>query len=77
MDFPLIQKLRVLTMIESGGRAAELRGIKLGDFDLYRKSVTVLGKGRSVGGSRSRPSSSTTVDEHLLTEYPALGGCRP
>ena len=72
MDMPLIQKLRVLTMIESGCRAAELRGMQLGDFDLYRKAVTVLGKGNK---RRRIPISGelvNTVDEHLLTEYPMI-----
>ena len=45
MESPLREQLRVLAMIESGGRAGELRGMHLGDFDLYRKTVTVLGKG--------------------------------
>ena len=72
MDLPLTQKLRVLTMIESGCRAAELRGMRLGDFDLYRRAVTVLGKGNK---RRQIPISIelvNTVDEYLLTEYPVL-----
>ena len=46
MESPLRERLRVLTMMESGARAGEMRGLQLGDFDLYRKTITVLGKGR-------------------------------
>ena len=45
MENPLRERLRVLTMIESGARAGELRGLQLGDFDLYRKTIVVTGKG--------------------------------
>ncbi len=68
----LRERLRVLTMIESGARAGELRGITLGDFDLYRKTLRVTGKGRK---SRLIPISGelvNTVDEYMLTEYPLL-----
>lgn len=71
MEAPLRERLRALTMIESGGRAAELRGLRLGDFDLYRKTVTVEGKGRK---QRLVPISrelAAAVDEYLLTPYPA------
>jgi integrase/recombinase XerC len=72
MENPLRERLRVLTMIESGARAGELRGLQLGDFDLYRKTIVVTGK-----GSRRRliPVSAelaATVDEYMLTEYPLL-----
>ena len=73
---PLIQKLRVMTMIESGCRAAELRGMQLGDFDLYRKAVTVLGKGNK---RRQIPISLelvNTVDEHLLRSTRSSSGSR-
>jgi integrase len=43
MESPLRERLRVLTMIES--RAGELRGLQLGDFDLYRKTIVVTGQG--------------------------------
>ena len=46
--------------------------MQLGDFDLYRKAVTVLGKGEK---PRRMPISGElvdTVDEHLLTEYPVI-----
>ena len=69
---PLRERLRVLTMIESGARAGELRGITLGDFDLFRKTLRVTGKG---GKSRLIPISGelvNTVDEYMLTEYPLL-----
>lgn len=73
MDNPLRERLRVLAMIETGARAGEARALTLGDFDLYRKTVTVLGK-----GSRRRliPISlelAATVDEYLLTPYPVVG----
>lgn len=72
MEQPLWERLRVLAMIETGARAAELRGLTVGDFDLFRKTVTVLGKGRK---PRLIPISAdlvTTVDEYLLTPYPIL-----
>lgn len=72
MESPLRERLRALTMIESGARAGELPGLQLGDFDLYRKTITVLGKGRK---KRLIPVSSElthTVDEYLLTKYPLL-----
>jgi site-specific recombinase XerD len=72
MESPLRERLRVLTMIESGARAGELRGLQLGDFDLYRKTITVLGKGQK---RRLIPISAElagTVDEYLLTPYPLL-----
>ena len=72
MENPLRERLRVLTMIETGARAGELRGLTLGDFDLYRKTITVLGKGRK---QRLIPISAelvATVDEYLLTAYPIL-----
>ena len=46
--------------------------MRLGDFDLYRRAVTVLGKGNK---RRQIPISIelvNTVDEYLLTEYPVL-----
>jgi len=64
---------RPLEHPKSGARAGELRGLQLGDFDLYRKTITVLGKGSK---RRLIPISSelvATVDEYLLTEYPLLG----
>ena len=39
MENPLCERLRVLTLMESGARAAELRGLRLGNFDLYRKTT--------------------------------------
>ena len=72
MENPLRERLRALTMIESGGRAGELRELRLGDFDLYRKTVTLLGKGRK---RRLVPVSAElagAVDEYLLTPYPLL-----
>ena len=48
--------------------------LQLGDFDLYRKTVTVLGKGAQAPADpdlgRARQH---TVDEYMLTEYPLLG----
>lgn len=72
MESPLRERLRVLTMIESGARAGEMRALTVGDFDLYRKTVTLLGKGSK---RRLVPVSSelaATVDEYLLTPYPLL-----
>ena len=51
-------------MIETGARAGELRALKVGDFDLYRRTVTVLGKGSK---RRLIPVSSevtNALDEH-------------
>jgi site-specific recombinase XerD len=64
MESPLRERLRVLTMIESGARAGELRGLQLGDFDLYRKTVTVTGKGskrRLIRSKASSPRPSTST----------------
>lgn len=72
MENPLRERLRVLTMIESGARAGEMRALTLGDFDLYRKTLTVLGKGSK---RRLIPISAelvATVDEYMLTPYPLL-----
>jgi integrase/recombinase XerC len=73
MEHPLRERLRVLTMIETGARAGELRGIQLEHIDLYRRTVKVLGKGSK---QRRIPISEElvrTVDEYLLTPYPLLG----
>jgi integrase/recombinase XerC len=72
MENPLRERLRVLTMIESGARAGELRGIKLGDFDLYRKTLIVLGKGSKRRLIPVSAELTQAVDEYLLTEYPLL-----
>jgi integrase/recombinase XerD len=72
MEHPLRERLRVLTMLETGGRAGELRGIQLEDFDLYRRVVTVLGKGSKQRLIPITPELVATVDEYLLTPYPLL-----
>ena len=69
-DCALCERLRVLTMIESGGRAGELRAVKLGDFDLFRKTVTLFGKGRKQRIVPISTELSQGVDEYLLTLYP-------
>ena len=72
-ELALCERLRVLTMIESGGRKAELLGLTLEDFDLHRKTIRVLGKGKR---PRLIPISGELVhlvDEYLLTPYPLLG----
>jgi site-specific recombinase XerD len=73
MEQPLTQRLRVLVQIESGGRAGELRGIRLGDFDLYRKTVAVTGKGNKRRIVPVSAELSHTVDEYLLTPYAVIG----
>ncbi len=72
MESPLRERLRVLTMIESGARAGELRGLQLGDFDLYRKTIVVTGKGSKRRLIPVSAELAATVDEYLLTEYPLL-----
>ena len=72
MESPLRERLRVLTMIESGARAGELRGLRLGDFDLYRKTIVVTGKGSKRRLIPVSTELSATVDEYMLTEYPLL-----
>jgi integrase len=72
MESPLRERLRVLTMIESGARAAELRGLQLGDFDLYRKTVVVTGKGSKRRLIPVSAELAATVDEYMLTAYPLL-----
>jgi integrase/recombinase XerD len=72
MPYPLIQRIRALTIVETGGRAGELRELTLGHFDLYRRAVRLKGKG---GKERMVPISvelRDTIDEHLLTAYPLL-----
>ena len=71
MESPLRERLRVLTMIESGARAGELRGIRLGDFDLYRKTIIVTGKGSKRRLIPVSPELTATVDEYMLTPVPA------
>jgi site-specific recombinase XerD len=73
MENPLRERLRVLTMIESGARAGELRGLQLGDFDLYRKTIVVTGKGSKRRLIPVSAELAATVDEYMLTEYPLLG----
>jgi integrase/recombinase XerC len=73
MESPLRERLRVLTMIESGARAGELRGLRLGDFDLYRKTIVVTGKGSKRRLIPVSAELAATVDEYMLTEYPLLG----
>jgi integrase/recombinase XerC len=72
MESPLRERLRVLTMMESGARAGELRGLRLGDFDLYRKTIVVTGKGSKRRLIPISTELSATVDEYLLTPYPIL-----
>ena len=77
MEAPLRERLRVLTMIESGGRKGEMLALQLADFDLYRKVVRLQGKG---GKERLVPVSAelcAVVDEYLLTPYPMPLGCQP
>jgi integrase/recombinase XerC len=72
MESPLRERLRVLTMIESRARAGELRGLQLGDFDLYRKTIVVTGKGSKRRLIPVSAELAATVDEYMLTEYPLL-----
>ena len=72
MENPLRERLRVLTMIESGARARELRGLQLGDYDLYRKTIVVTGKGSKRRLIPISAELAATVDEYMLTEYPLL-----
>jgi integrase len=58
-------------VIGSGARAGELLGLQLGDFDLYRKAMT-LGKGSKKRLSPISAELVATVDESLLTEHPLL-----
>lgn len=70
---PLIERLRVQTMVESGARASELCGLQLFHFDLGRKTIVVTGKGSK---KRLVPISGELVgivDEYLLTPYPIFG----
>ena len=72
MEYPLVQRIRALTMVETGARASELRGLQLRDYDLYRRHITLRGKGgkeRVVGMSSEL---AAVIDEHLLTPYPVL-----
>jgi integrase/recombinase XerC len=57
---------------ETGARAGELRSLRFGDFDLYRRTVTVLGKGSKRRLIPVSAEVTNTVDEYLLTEYPLL-----
>jgi integrase/recombinase XerC len=72
MDSPPRERLRVLTMMVSGARAGELRGLRLGDFDLYRKTIVVTGKASKRRLIPVSTELSATVDEYMLTEYPIL-----
>ena len=47
-------------------------GLQLGDFDLYRKTIVVTGKGSKRRPIPISPELVATVDEYLLTEYPLL-----
>jgi site-specific recombinase XerD len=72
MTYPLLARIRALTMLESGGRALELRRLTVGDYDLYRRTITLRGK---LNKERVVPISAelvAAVDEHLLTSYPVL-----
>lgn len=68
--YPRLERLRVQTMIESGARASELIGMRLGDFELVRKTVTLRGKGRKQRLIPISPELARLVDEYLLTPYP-------
>jgi site-specific recombinase XerD len=76
MDMPLIQKLRVLTMIESGGRAAELRGIQLGTSTSTAGPSPSSARGASAGTSPSRSSWSTPWTSICLPSTPSSVGSR-
>src|SRR5262245_47602194 len=45
MEMPLTERLRAMTLIQSGGRKEEMLGLQLGHFDLFNRTVTVTGKG--------------------------------
>jgi integrase len=72
MENPLRERLRVLTMIESGARVGELRSLQLRNFDLYRKTIVVTGKGDKQRLIPVSAELAATVDEYLLTEYPLV-----
>lgn len=72
-EWPLLNRIRALTMIDTGARAGELRGLLLGDFDLYRRAVKLSGKGRKERVVQIGEELVRAVDEHLLTAYPVLG----
>src|SRR5262245_52945921 len=59
-------------MIETGARKGELRALQLGDFDLFRKTLTVTGKGSKRRLIPLSAELANTVDEYLLTPYPLL-----
>jgi len=77
MESPLRERLRVLTMIESGARAAEMLDLQLRHFDLARKAIKVTGKGRKERLIPISQELSQIVDEYLLTEYPPPCGRLP
>lgn len=70
LEHPLAGRLRVLTQVETGARAAELRGIRLNHYDLFSRQVTVTGKGGKTRLVPITPRLANLVDEYLLTPYP-------
>lgn len=77
LENPLRERLRVLTMIESGARASEMLGLRLEHFDLFHKTIRVTGKGSKERLVPISQELSGVVDEYLLTPYPPPHGQLP
>ena len=73
MESPLRERLRVLTMIESGARAGELRGLHSATSTSTGRRSSSLGKGSKRRLIPISAELAATVDEYILTEYPLLG----
>lgn len=70
---PIVHRARTLVRLTTGGRAAELCGIRLSDIDLAQRHI-VLWKAKG-GKSRLVPIRGDvvrTLDEYLLTPYPLI-----
>jgi len=73
MPCPRTQRLRVLTLTDTGIRADEAVHVQLHDYDLYRKKLRVTGKGGKQRLIHLTAELGQAVDDFRFTAYPTLG----
>lgn len=70
---PDVDYARVLTILETGGRKAELIGIGIDDFDLRERAVLLHGKGSKDRLVAIRGELVSAIDRLLVEPIPTLG----
>jgi site-specific recombinase XerD len=70
---PAVDYARVLTLIETGARKGEARGLRLEHFDLRERIVLLHGKGSKDRLVPIRSELVQAIDRLLLEDLPTLG----